>query len=66
MLLGVSDAFATELSDLASPASGDVFYIDTGEALPIKQRPFKMGTREIEFLNKTILGQLGAGIISPS
>ena len=66
MLLAVSDVFATSLDDLIVPASGDEFEIDTGDAAPIKQRPFKMGNREVEFLNKTILGQLGASIIVPS
>jgi len=56
MLLQVADVFATSLQDLSTPASGDSFEIDTGTATPIKQRPFKMGAREVEFLNVTILG----------
>ena len=66
MLLSVADVFATSLDDLSTPATGEPFYIDTGDSPPIKQRPFKMGHREVEFLNKTILGQLGAGIVAPS
>ena len=56
MLLGVADVFATSLDDLVVPASGEEFEIDTGDAVPIKQKPFRMGNRELEFLNKTILG----------
>ena len=56
MLLAVADVFATSIMDLAVPAKGDAFTIDTGSATPIKARPFKMGRKEIEFLNITILG----------
>ena len=66
MLLGVADVFATELTDLVHPADTEEFTIDTRDSPPIKQRPFKMGRKEVEFLNKTILGQLGAQIVKPS
>ena len=66
MLLSVADVFATSLQDLAVPAKGDKFSIDTSDALPIKQKPFKMGKREVEFLNTTILGQLKADIVRHS
>lgn len=56
MLLAVADVFATSIMDLAVPAKGDAFTIDTGSATPIKARPFKMGRKEVEFLNVTILG----------
>ena len=56
MLLEVADVFATSLDDLAQPAKGDTFCIDTGDSIPIKQRPFKMSRADAEFLNKTILG----------
>ena len=56
MLLGVADVFATELTDLVHPADTEEFTIDTRNSPPIKQRPFKMGRKEVEFLNKTILG----------
>lgn len=56
MLLSVADVFATSLNDLEQPADCAPFEIDTGDALPIKARPFKMGQREVEYLNTTILG----------
>ena len=56
MLLSIADVFATSMMDLAVPAKGERFSIDTGTAVPIKQKPFKMGRKEIEFLNVTILG----------
>jgi hypothetical protein len=36
MLLGVADVFATHLDDLATPAAGEKFHIDTGDHTPIK------------------------------
>jgi hypothetical protein len=56
MLLSVADVFATELTDLAVAADTEEFTIDTREAPPIKQKAFRMGLKEVEFLNKTILG----------
>ena len=44
MLLGVADVFATSLDDLVVPASGEEFEIDTGDAVPIKQKPFRMAS----------------------
>ena len=66
MLLDVAEVFATSLDDLRQPAKGEKFRIDTGTSPPIKRRAYKMARPAVEFLNKTILGQLEVGIVRPS
>lgn len=66
MLLSVADVFATSLRDLEQAADCEPFVIDTGDSLPIRAKPFKMGRREVEYLNTTVLGQLDAKIVRPS
>ncbi len=66
MLLDVAEVFATSLIDLREPAKGEKFKIDTGSSAPIKCRAFRMAWIAAEFLRKTIIGQLEAGIVRPS
>ena len=66
MLLGVADVLCTEIEDLRTPAKGEPFEIDTGDAKPIKQRPYRLADRESLWLEKTVKSQMRGGIITPS
>lgn len=54
MLLEVASVLATSIEDLRTAAKGDPMEIDTGEARPIKSKPFRQGPKEMEYLTKTI------------
>ena len=54
MLLDVADVFCTDIEDLKKPAKGEPFEIDTGNTSPIKQRPFRLAPREMQWLDSTI------------
>jgi hypothetical protein len=54
MLLEVADVFCTDIEDLKQPAKGEPFEINTEGASPIKQRPFRLAPREMQWLDETI------------
>lgn len=54
MLLDAADVLCTAIEDLQIPATGEPFEIDTQDARPIKQKPYRLGEAEQQFLDKTI------------
>ena len=66
MLLEVADVFCVDIEDLRTPAKGEPFEINTGDAPPIKQRPYRLGEKEQQFLDKTIASQMRGGIVKCS
>jgi putative protein kinase ArgK-like GTPase of G3E family len=61
-LLEFADVFCVDKRDLKRAAKAEAMKLDTKGHQPIKQRPYKLGPKETEIMEKEVAGQLKAGV----
>ena len=62
LLLEFADVFCVDKRDLKRAAHAEQMVLDTKGSPPIRQRPYKLGPKETEVMEKEVAGQLEAGV----
>jgi hypothetical protein len=62
LLLEFADVFCVDKRDLKRAARAEQMVLDTKGSPPIRQRPYKLGPKETEVMEKEVAGQLKAGV----